>query len=107
MCPTSSNVRHREIVLDRDLPRLSCLSLLTTMRETVGLTGAGPPGVPGNTAIGLAGTGPVGVPGEEGTDTLTLAFMVRETVVTVWEIRSLVQQFGQTTSLHDEVPWLS
>ena len=107
MCPTSSNVRHREIVLDRDLPRLSCLSLLTTMRETVGLAGAGPAGVPGNTAIGLAGTGPVGVPGEEGTDTLTLAFRVRETVVTVWEIRSLVQQFGQNTSLHDEVPWLS
>jgi hypothetical protein len=77
------------------------------MRETVGLAGAGPPGVPGNTAIGLAGTGPVGVPGEEGTDTLTLAFMVRETVVTVWEIISLVQQFGQNTSLHDEVPWLS
>ena len=101
------HVPHREIVLDRDLPRLSCLSLLTTMRETVGLVGAGPPGVPGNTAIGLAGTGPVGVPGEEGTDTLTLAFMVRETVVTVWEIRSLVQQFGQNTSLHDEVPWLS
>ena len=107
MCPTSSNVPHREIVLDRDLPRLPCLSLLTTMRETVGLAGAGPPGVAGNTAIGLAGTGPVGVPGEEGTDTLMLAFMVRETVVTVWEIISLVQQFGQNTSLHDEVPWLS
>ena len=68
-----------------------------------GLTGAGPPGVPGNAVIGLDVAGPVGVPAtadeDEGAVTPTLAFTVREIV-------SRLQQFGQNTSFHEEVPWL-
>ena len=98
----TSNIPHREIVLDRDRPRLPWLCWLAMM-AAVGLTGAGPPGVPGNAGIGLAGAGPVGVPAtadeDESAVTQTLAFTVREIV-------SRVQQFGQNTRMHWEVPWL-
>ena len=98
----TSNIPHREIVLDRDRPRLPWLSW-PTMMPAIGLTGAGPPGVPGNAGIGLAGAGPVGVPAtadeDESAVTPTLAFTVREIV-------SRVQQFGQNTRMHWGVPWL-
>ena len=98
----TSNILHREIVLDRDRPRLHWLSW-PTMMPPIGLTGAGPPGVPGNTGIGLAAAGPVGVPAtadeDESAVTPTLAFTAREIV-------SRVLHFGQNTRTHWEVPWL-
>jgi hypothetical protein len=52
--PMTPNIPHREIVLDRDRPRLPWLSW-PTMMPAIGLTGAGPPACRATQASGWLG----------------------------------------------------